>query len=51
MLIFAAMQFVSEQLESADCPVKAQTQIAIAVEYRREENKNILLIKKFVKAI
>ena len=28
----AVLQFVSEQLESADCPVKAQTQIAIAVE-------------------
>ena len=28
----AVLDFVSEQLESADCPVKTQTQIAIAVE-------------------
>ena len=28
----AVLQFVSEQLENTDCPVKAQTQIAIAVE-------------------
>ena len=28
----AVLQFVSEQLEASDCPVKSQTQIAIAVE-------------------
>ena len=28
----AVLQFVSEQLENSDCPVKAQTQIAVAVE-------------------
>ena len=28
----AVLDFVSEQLENADCPMKAQTQIAIAVE-------------------
>ena len=28
----AVLDFVSEQLETADCPMKSQTQIAIAVE-------------------
>ena len=28
----AVLNFVGEQLEAADCPIKAQTQIAIAVE-------------------
>ncbi|MCL1904247.1 MAG: ATP-binding protein [Oscillospiraceae bacterium] len=73
----SVMQFISEQLEAVDCPVKTQTQIAMAVEeifvniayyaysaevgglgifmvksimdaveYRREDDKNILIIKK-----
>ena len=44
----AVLQFVSAQLESADCPIKVQTQIAIAVEEVFVNIAHYIIIKNMI---